>query len=283
MERDGVKDLFAIEFSLRARGLQINRMILKADEKKEREWYFFLKKVGATFAPIQYEVIEVDDVDKVASELEVLLKERMLKEYLQGNYLYCYELQRQQAEIEAGLAHYGRSFKVSVFYKDKNYEISDDEVEGESEQPEPVREIFVGPTHQEVMAQINRITRCDHDHDDYYGEEDHDHDDRENGHNDSESDSHDDDEEEDGDGRGGDGRDGDDYDDRDHHNEYYHHDIHQEDRDHDDEPDRYDDYHDEDSHYDDHDEPDHYDEDDYEKDDHHSIYIYIYSNSTTII
>ena len=45
MERDGVKDLFAIEFSLRARGLQINRMILKADEKKEREWYFFLKKV----------------------------------------------------------------------------------------------------------------------------------------------------------------------------------------------------------------------------------------------
>ena len=270
MERDGVKDLFAIEFSLRARGLQINRMILKADEKKEREWYFFLKKVGATFAPIQYEVIEVDDVDKVASELEVLLKERMLKEYLQGNYLYCYELQRQQAEIEAGLAHYGRSFKVSVFYKDKNYEISDDEVEGESEQPEPVREIFVGPTHQEVMAQINRITRCDHDHDDYYGEEDHDHDDRENGHNDSESDSHDDDEEEDGDGRGGDGRDGDDYDDRDHHNEYYHHDIHQEDRDHDDEPDRYDDYHDEDSHYDDHDEPDHYDEDDYEKDDHHS-------------
>ena len=270
MERDGVKDLFAIEFSLRARGLQINRMILKADEKKEREWYFFLKKVGATFAPIQYEVIEVDDVDKVASELEVLLKERMLKEYLQGNYLYCYELQRQQAEIEAGLAHYGRSFKVSVFYKDKNYEISDDEVEGESEQPEPVREIFVGPTHQEVMAQINRITRCDHDHDDYYGEEDHDHDDRENGHNDSESDSHDDDEEEDGDGRGGDGRGGDDYDDRDHHNEYYHHDIHQEDRDHDDEPDRYDDYHDEDSHYDDHDEPDHYDEDDYEKDDHHS-------------
>lgn len=270
MERDGVKDLFAIEFSLRARGLQINRMILKADEKKEREWYFFLKKVGATFAPIQYEVIEVDDVDKVASELEVLLKERMLKEYLQGNYLYCYELQRQQAEIEAGLAHYGRSFKVSVFYKDKNYEISDDEVEGESEQPEPVREIFVGPTHQEVMAQINRITRCDHDHDDYYGEEDHDHDDRENGHNDSESDSHDDDEEEDGDGRGGDGRDGDDYDDRDHHNEYYHHDIHQEDRDHDDEPDRYDDYHDEGSHYDDHDEPDHYDEDDYEKDDHHS-------------
>ena len=269
MERDGVKDLFAIEFSLRARGLQINRMILKADEKKEREWYFFLKKVGATFAPIQYEVIEVDDVDKVASELEVLLKERMLKEYLQGNYLYCYELQRQQAEIEAGLAHYGRSFKVSVFYKDKNYEISDDEVEGESEQPEPVREIFVGPTHQEVMAQINRITRCDHDQD-YYGEEDHDHDDRENGHNDSESDSHDDDEEEDGDGRGGDGRDGDDYDDRDHHNEYYHHDIHQEDRDHDDEPDRYDDYHDEDSHYDDHDEPDHYDEDDYEKDDHHS-------------
>lgn len=262
--------MFAIEFSLRARGLQINRMILKADEKKEREWYFFLKKVGATFAPIQYEVIEVDDVDKVASELEVLLKERMLKEYLQGNYLYCYELQRQQAEIEAGLAHYGRSFKVSVFYKDKNYEISDDEVEGESEQPEPVREIFVGPTHQEVMAQINRITRCDHDHDDYYGEEDHDHDDRENGHNDSESDSHDDDEEEDGDGRGGDGRDGDDYDDRDHHNEYYHHDIHQEDRDHDDEPDRYDDYHDEDSHYDDHDEPDHYDEDDYEKDDHHS-------------
>ena len=269
MERDGVKDLFAIEFSLRARGLQINRMILKADEKKEREWYFFLKKVGATFAPIQYEVIEVDDVDKVASELEVLLKERMLKEYLQGNYLYCYELQRQQAEIEAGLAHYGRSFKVSVFYKDKNYEISDDEVEGESEQPEPVREIFVGPTHQEVMAQINRITRCDHDHD-YYQEEDHDHDDRENGHNDSESDSHDDDEEEDGDGRGGDGRGGDDYDDRDHHNEYYHHDIHQEDRDHDDEPDRYDDYHDEDSHYDDHDEPDHYDEDDYEKDDHHS-------------
>ena len=264
MERDGVKDLFAIEFSLRARGLQINRMILKADEKKEREWYFFLKKVGATFAPIQYEVIEVDDVDKVASELEVLLKERMLKEYLQGNYLYCYELQRQQAEIEAGLAHYGRSFKVSVFYKDKNYEISDDEVEGESEQPEPVREIFVGPTHQEVMAQINRITRCDHDQD-YYGEEDHDHDDRENGHNDSESDSHDDDEEEDGDGRGGDGRDGDDYDDRDHHDEYYHHDIHQEDRDHDDEPDRYDDYHDEDSHYDDHDEPDHYDEDDYEK------------------
>ena len=262
--------MFAIEFSLRARGLQINRMILKADEKKEREWYFFLKKVGATFAPIQYEVIEVDDVDKVASELEVLLKERMLKEYLQGNYLYCYELQRQQAEIEAGLAHYGRSFKVSVFYKDKNYEISDDEVEGESEQPEPVREIFVGPTHQEVMAQINRITRCDHDHDDYYGEEDHDHDDRENGHNDSESDSHDDDEEEDGDGRGGDGRDGDDYDDRDHHDEYYHHDIHQEDRDHDDEPDRYDDYHDEDSHYDDHDEPDHYDEDDYEKDDHHS-------------
>ena len=270
MERDGVKDLFAIEFSLRARGLQINRMILKADEKKEREWYFFLKKVGATFAPIQYELIEVDQVDKVASELEVLLKERMLKEYLQGNYLYCYELQRQQAEIEAGLAHYGRSFKVSVFYKDKNYEISDDEVEGESEQPEPVREIFVGPTHQEVMAQINRITRCDHDHDDYYGEEDHDHDDRENGHNDSESDSHDDDEEEDGDGRGGDGRDGDDYDDRDHHNEYYHHDIHQEDRDHDDEPDRYDDYHDEGSHYDDHDEPDHYDEDDYEKDDHHS-------------
>ena len=270
MERDGVKDLFAIEFSLRARGLQINRMILKADEKKEREWYFFLKKVGATFAPIQYELIEIDEVDKVASELEVLLKERMLKEYLQGNYLYCYELQRQQAEIEAGLAHYGRSFKVSVFYKDKNYEISDDEVEGESEQPEPVREIFVGPTHQEVMAQINRITRCDHDHDDYYGEEDHDHDDRENGHNDSESDSHDDDEEEDGDGRGGDGRDGDDYDDRDHHNEYYHHDIHQEDRDHDDEPDRYDDYHDEDSHYDDHDEPDHYDEDDYEKDDHHS-------------
>ena len=261
--------MFAIEFSLRARGLQINRMILKADEKKEREWYFFLKKVGATFAPIQYEVIEVDDVDKVASELEVLLKERMLKEYLQGNYLYCYELQRQQAEIEAGLAHYGRSFKVSVFYKDKNYEISDDEVEGESEQPEPVREIFVGPTHQEVMAQINRITRCDHDQD-YYGEEDHDHDDRENGHNDSESDSHDDDEEEDGDGRGGDGRDGDDYDDRDHHDEYYHHDIHQEDRDHDDEPDRYDDYHDEDSHYDDHDEPDHYDEDDYEKDDHHS-------------
>ena len=270
MERDGVKDLFAIEFSLRARGLQKRRMILKADEKKEREWYFFLKKVGATFAPIQYEVIEVDDVDKVASELEVLLKERMLKEYLQGNYLYCYELQRQQAEIEAGLAHYGRSFKVSVFYKDKNYEISDDEVEGESEQPEPVREIFVGPTHQEVMAQINRITRCDHDHDDYYGEEDHDHDDRENGHNDSESDSHDDDEEEDGDGRGGDDRDGDDYDDRDHHDEYYHHDIHQEDRDHDDEPDRYDDYHDEDSHYDDHDEPDHYDEDDYEKDDHHS-------------
>ena len=270
MEKDGVKDLFAIEFSLRARGLQLRRKILKADEKKEREWYFFLKKVGATFAPIQYEVIEVDDVDKVASELEVLLKERMLKEYLQGNYLYCYELQRQQAEIEAGLAHYGRSFKVSVFYKDKNYEISDDEVEGESEQPEPVREIFVGPTHQEVMAQINRITRCDHDHDDYYGEEDHDHDDRENGHNDSESDSHDDDEEEDGDGRGGDGRDGDDYDDRDHHNEYYHHDIHQEDRDHDDEPDRYDDYHDEDSHYDDHDEPDHYDEDDYEKDDHHS-------------
>ena len=270
MERDGVKDLFAIEFSLRARGLQINRMILKADEKKEREWYFFLKKVGATFAPIQYEVIEVDDVDKVASELEVLLKERMLKEYLQGNYLYCYELQRQQAEIEAGLAHYGRSFKVSVFYKDKNYEISDDEVRGEPEQPEPAREIFVGPTHQEVMAQINRITRCDHDHDDYYGEEDHDHDDRENGHNDSESDSHDDDEEEDGDGRGGDGRDGDDYDDRDHHDEYYHHDIHQEDRDHDDEPDRYDDYHDEDSHYDDHDEPDHYDEDDYEKDDHHS-------------
>ena len=269
MERDGVKDLFAIEFSLRARGLQINRMILKADEKKEREWYFFLKKVGATFAPIQYEVIEVDDVDKVASELEVLLKERMLKEYLQGNYLYCYELQRQQAEIEAGLAHYGRSFKVSVFYKDKNYEISDDEVEGESEQPEPVREIFVGPTHQEVMAQINRITRCDHDHDDYYGEEDHDHDDRENGHNDSESDSHDDDEEEDGDGRGGDGRDGDDYDDRDHHNEYYHHDIHQEDRDHDDEPDCYDDYHDEGSHYDDHDEPGHYDEDDYEGD-HHS-------------
>ena len=259
MERDGVKDLFAIEFSLRARGLQINRMILKADEKKEREWYFFLKKVGATFAPIQYEVIEVDDVDKVASELEVLLKERMLKEYLQGNYLYCYELQRQQAEIEAGLAHYGRSFKVSVFYKDKNYEISDDEVEGESEQPEPVREIFVGPTHQEVMAQINRITRCDHDHDD-----------RENGHNDSESDSHDDDEEEDGDGRGGDGRDGDDYDDRDHHNEYYHHDIHQEDRDHDDEPDRYDDYHDEGSHYDDHDEAGHYDEDDYEGDDHHS-------------
>ena len=268
MERDGVKDLFAIEFSLRARGLQINRMILKADEKKEREWYFFLKKVGATFAPIQYEVIEVDDVDKVASELEVLLKERMLKEYLQGNYLYCYELQRQQAEIEAGLAHYGRSFKVSVFYKDKNYEISDDEVRGEPEQPEPAREILVGPTHQEVMAQINRITRCDHDQD-YYGEEDHDHDDRENGHNDSESDSHDDDEEEDGDGRGGDGRDGDDYDDRDHHNEYYHHDIHQEDRDHDDEPDHYDDYHDEGSHYDDHDEPGHYDEDDYEGD-HHS-------------
>ena len=269
MERDGVKDLFAIEFSLRARGLQINRMILKADEKKEREWYFFLKKVGATFAPIQYEVIEVDDVDKVASELEVLLKERMLKEYLQGNYLYCYELQRQQAEIEAGLAHYGRSFKVSVFYKDKNYEISDDEVEGESEQPEPVREIFVGPTHQEVMAQINRITRCDHDHDDYYGEEDHDHDDRENGHNDSESDSHDDDEEEDGDGRGGDGRGGDDYDDRDHHDEYYHHDIHQEDRDHDDEPDCYDDYHDEGSHYDDHDEPDHYDDDDHHEENSH--------------
>ena len=107
MERDGVKDLFAIEFSLRARGLQERRMILKADEKKEREWYFFLKKVGATFAPIQYDLIEVDQVDKVASELEVLLKERMLKEYLQGNYLYCYELQRQQAEIEAGLAHYG--------------------------------------------------------------------------------------------------------------------------------------------------------------------------------
>ena len=83
MERDGVKDLFAIEFSLRARGLQINRMILKADEKKEREWYFFLKKVGATFAPIQYEVIEVDDVDKVASELEVLLKERMLNKFVQ--------------------------------------------------------------------------------------------------------------------------------------------------------------------------------------------------------
>ena len=284
--------MFAIEFSLRARGLQINRMILKADEKKEREWYFFLKKVGATFAPIQYEVIEVDDVDKVASELEVLLKERMLKEYLQGNYLYCYELQRQQAEIEAGLAHYGRSFKVSVFYKDKNYEISDDEVEGESEQPEPVREIFVGPTHQEVMAQINRITRCDHDHDDYYGEEDHDHDDREYGHNDRESDSHDDDEEEDGDGRGGDDHeeeerdeyDGHDqhhqgdhdrhdddgyyqthHDDRDHHDEYYCYDSHQEDRDHDDEPDRYDDYHDEGSHYDDyHDEGSHYD--DYDRD-----------------